>query len=306
MRRRGMLVILIFVLSFYSGSVCGGFEGNSNTFYGTNAGLNTTGDNDGVTFMGAGAGYNNTGPYNTFIGRSAGVSNADGHYNTFVGYGAGYSNTTAYSNSFFGYQAGYSTTEGGFNTFIGFSAGYKNTGINNVFVGYAAGHENTSGGDNTYLGSWAGYKNTTGNGNVFLGENAGYNETGSNKLYIGSSYSGPPLIYGEFDNPLLVINGVLSIASSQEYKERIVQLKPEKAMDILQHLNPVEFSYKATPIERHLGFISEEVPEPLTARERKAVSPMDIVAVLTKVVQEQQKTISTLREELNELKGKVR
>ena len=48
-------------------------------------------------------------------------------------------------------------------------------------------------------------------------------------------------------------------------------------------------------------------------KDRKGLSPMDIVAVLTKVVQEQQKTmqvqqrtISTLREEMNELKGKVR
>jgi hypothetical protein len=55
-----------------------------------------------------------------------------------------------------------------------------------------------------------------------------------------------------------------------------------------------------------VGFIAEEVPDLVAMKNRKGLSSMDIVAVLTKVVQEQQKTISTLREELDELKGKVR
>jgi len=49
-----------------------------------------------------------------------------------------------------------------------------------------------------------------------------------------------------------------------------------------------------------------DVPDLIATKDKKGLSPMDIVAVLTKVVQEQQKTISTLRDELNELKGKVR
>ncbi len=43
----------------------------------------------------------------------------------------------------------------------------------------------------------------------------------------------------------------------------------------------------------------------VATKDRKGLSQMDIVAVLTKVVQEQQKMISTLREELNELKGRA-
>jgi hypothetical protein len=39
---------------------------------------------------------------------------------------------------------------------------------------------------------------------------AGKDETGSNKLYIENSDSTSPLIYGEFDNDLVVINGTLS------------------------------------------------------------------------------------------------
>lgn len=55
-----------------------------------------------------------------------------------------------------------------------------------------------------------------------------------------------------------------------------------------------------------MGIIAEELLDLIAAKDRKGLSPMNIVAVLTKVVQEEQKTISTLREELNELKEKVR
>jgi hypothetical protein len=95
-------------------------------------------------------------------------------------------------------------------------------------------------------------------------------------------------------------------ASSREYKENIKGLKVEDAIETLQGLNPVTFSYKVSPEENHVGFVAEEVPDLIATKDRKGLSPMDIVAVLAKVVQEQQKTISTLREELNELKGKVR
>jgi len=41
----------------------------------------------------------------------------------------------------------------------------------------------------------------------------GYNEAGSNKLYIDNSSTLTPLIYGEFDNDLVTINGDLGIGT---------------------------------------------------------------------------------------------
>jgi BMFP domain-containing protein YqiC len=71
----------------------------------------------------------------------------------------------------------------------------------------------------------------------------------------------------------------------------------------------VRYNYKADPREKHVGFIAEDVPE-LVAREgRKSLSPMDIVAVLTKVLQEKSEkmdaleaTVVRLEAELNRLK----
>jgi len=81
-------------------------------------------------------------------------------------------------------------------------AGQKNTAI-----GHKAGFSVTSGSYNVLIGHGAGYNLETGESNVFLGNDAGFNETGSNKLYIGG---GTPLIYGEFDNNIVNINGTLS------------------------------------------------------------------------------------------------
>jgi len=582
MKTKIMIWTIILLLSSYAESVFGGFEGITNTFYGTGAGENNTEDNNYNTFIGAGAGNSNTtGISNTFLGYAAGYSDTTGNYNIFLGHSAGYSNTTGYANTFLGYAAGYSNTTGNYNTFLGPSAGrFNNTGNDNTFLGYAAGYSNTTGSDNTFLGYYAGlynntgnyntflghdagYFNTTGSGNVFLGYRAGYNETSSQKLYIDNSDTLTPLIYGEFDNGIVRINGRLGVGrspgasyqldvngtvnatsfigngsgltnlneldpkvgiltsgrwcttngstvdctqtapvllevdpkidtltsgrwcttngttvsctqtapvtaetdpkvgsnttnyvpkwngsalvsgsiyddgmdvtvlanlnvvapdngliyltnvitdntdkgsrmvlnhysnaqspvylfgaastasdnfvafgggnpisvpavaatqidlftapttttpsgtsritikgngyvgigtqtpiyplqmaggaytngtswidvSNRESKENIEVLSTEEALEAIKELNPVKYAYKTDQTERRVGFIAEDVPELVSMRDRKGLSPMDIIAVLTKVVQEQQKTISTLREELNELKEKVR
>jgi|GEM_PF-1881277 len=98
-----------------------------------------------------------------------------------------------------------------FNTCIGYRTGYSLTeGYSNAALGRDALYSNSIGAYNVALGNLAGYS-ALGSHNVFLGNNAGYNETGSNKLYIDNSNSDTPLIYGEFDNDLIQINGILDI-----------------------------------------------------------------------------------------------
>jgi len=98
--------------------------------------------------------------------------------------------------------------------------------------------------------------------------------------------------------------GVWTNASSRALKENIQSLGTEEAFNTLNGLNPVKYNYKADKAEKHVGFIAEDVPELVAATDRKGLSPMDVVAVLTKVVQEQQNTIAELKKEINELKKK--
>ena len=183
-----MICTIILLLFAFTGSVFGGTEGTINTFYGTAAGANTSGDDDNDTFIGAYAGFSNTsGNYNTFLGFAAGYFNTTGADNTFIGLNAGYKNTTGYMNTFIGGDAGWTNTTGNDNTFIGYEAGYNNTtGYENTFLGNGAGYNNTTGNDNTFIGSYVGLLNTTGAENIFLGAGAGYyNTTGYENTFLG-------------------------------------------------------------------------------------------------------------------------
>ena len=100
--------------------------------------------------------------------------------------------------------------------------------------------------------------------------------------------------------------GVWTNASSREYKTDIKKLTAEKAMDALTELNPVEFAYKADSEEKHVGFIAEDAPTLVASKDRKGMSPMDVVAVLTKVVQEQQRTIAELSRKVAKLENRTK
>jgi hypothetical protein len=94
--------------------------------------------------------------------------------------------------------------------------------------------------------------------------------------------------------------------SSREIKENIFDLTLEDAKETLKGLNPVRFNYKKNKEEERVGFIAEDVPDLVAINGRKNLNSMDIVAVLTRVVQEQEKTISELKEKIVELEKKIK
>jgi hypothetical protein len=98
--------------------------------------------------------------------------------------------------------------------------------------------------------------------------------------------------------------GVWTNASSRDFKTDIHELSTTDAFEALSGMQPVLFRYKNTDGERHVGFIAEDVPELVATEDRKGLSTMDVVAVLTKVVQEQQATIERLEARLEELEAK--
>jgi hypothetical protein len=161
-------------------------SGNSNIALGTYASSAVT---TGVQNINIGGGGLSSGAnYNVGVG-SATLGSTSGSFNVALGQQALASLTTGSSNIGVGYGAGGGIT----------------TGVNNVSVGQAAGGTN-NGSDNVFLGYQAGYYNT-GSGNIFIGKTAGHTETASNKLYIENSSTAIPLIYGDFANDTVRING---------------------------------------------------------------------------------------------------
>jgi hypothetical protein len=66
-----------------------------------------------------------------------------------------------------------------------------------------------------------------------------------------------------------------------------------------------ESSVESNPNEHHVGFIAEDVPDLVASMDRKALSPMDIVAVLTKVIQTQQEEIYQQQMRIEELSTRI-
>jgi Chaperone of endosialidase len=102
----------------------------------------------------------------------------------------------------------------------------------------------------------------------------------------------------------LSAGGTWTNASSRDYKQDIADLSNAEAVCALEDLKPVKYAYKVDPNERHVGFIAEDVPDLVATKDRKSLSPMDIVAVLTKVVQQQQSTIDELKARLDQIEKK--
>jgi hypothetical protein len=100
--------------------------------------------------------------------------------------------------------------------------------------------------------------------------------------------------------------GVWQDASSIDLKENVSELGSSEAMDTLTNLRPVKYNYKVDKTEGYVGFIAEEVPELVATKNRKTMSSMDVVAVLTKVVQDQQQTIAELNKKIDALEKELK
>lgn len=218
--------------------------GTDNTIFGNNVGTSIT-----------------SGARNVLIGQQVGQSITDGVENVIVGEAAGQNVTQGTRNFGLGRASLANITVGDDNVAIGTEAMRLTSGDSNrniaigrnalgnsstvfndsVGIGRFAGRANAGTG-NTYIGTQAGMNQGTGtnnvmigyttgqgasaynaSGNVFIGYAAGQNETASNRLYIENSTSSSPLIYGEFDNDIVKINGSLIVneGGSASYDTRV-------------------------------------------------------------------------------------
>ena len=299
-----------------------GTEGTENTFYGDLAGSDNSGrwvtfigaeagagadadgnSGDSNTFVGQRAGWKNTsGASNTFVGRNAGTYTTGGNDNTFMGRAAGYNNITGQRNSVIGSYAGFSITTHSYNTFVGYAAGENTNSPYNTFIGSHAGANCEDGEGNVFIGFLAGANAVHGSRNVFIGNSAGRFETESDKLHIDNSPTTAPLIYGDFADRFVKINGNFTATgagspSDRRWKKNIEPLASclEKVSD-LQGVS-YEWDMEAHPDSgftpgRQIGLVAQDVekvvPE-LVFEDKdgfKSVSYAKLTAVLVEAVKE--------------------
>jgi hypothetical protein len=98
--------------------------------------------------------------------------------------------------------------------------------------------------------------------------------------------------------------GVWTDASTRASKDNIAPLSETDAIATIMALKPKTYNYKNTE-ETHVGFIAEDVPDLVASEDRKGLSPMDIVAVLTKVMQKQSKTLDKQNKKLSKQQRQI-
>ena len=292
--------------------------GTNNVRYGSGAGhnLTTTGEVSGQathnTMLGVFAGYKtSSGDHNTFVGNWSGQENQTGDRNVAIGSTAGFYNDAKTDNVFVGYKSGY-VSKGLQNTIIGSQAGQQNiyygslVANNNTLIGYNSGSFNY-GYNNTYIGSGCGALNGNGHGNVFIGYQAGRLADDNNQLYVANSDTSSPLIYGEFDNALLRVNGTLEFTagyavSDKRWKKDIKPL-PDALIKV-KKLNGVsylwrrdEFPEKGFAQGRQIGLIAQDVEKVLPevvktdSKGYKSVAYSNVVPILIEALKKQQDII---------------
>ena len=200
------------------------------------------------TFLGSQAGYNLRANEYTASGMQATTNTIIGSYaaqyagnnsiaNTFIGFGtARFASASDHfgkleANVAIGGNAMVHAKKALYNIIIGDNTFNGSQSImNNVVIGTNSGATFNSGDDNVFLGSYIAGGTSSGTGNIVIGTYGASNLQGdknvligykvsssaanfSNRLYIANSNKPNPLIYGEFDNKIVKINGKI-IASN--------------------------------------------------------------------------------------------
>jgi hypothetical protein len=111
---------------------------------------------------------------------------------------------------------------------------------------------------------------------------------------VGIGVNGPRHPLEMANGAYVTAGGVWTNVSSREKKENIEDLTLPEALAALESLTPVRFDYKREIDDGHVGFIAEDVPDLVASADHRGVNSMDIVAVLTTVVQAQQRRLDEL------------
>ncbi len=234
--------------SIFIGSSAGANDNstsNENLFIGNNAGQANTSGEDNVALGNNAAFRTTTGAYNISIGKNALRENATGDKNITLGVSALNLNKGS-SNIALGYQTGWLKANGNYNILIGEEAGRGSTlhdKSNNVMIGYESGHNNDA------------------DGSVFLGYQSGYNETNGNRLYIENSNSTLPLIYGEFDNDKVKVNGDLEVTGAATISDVSGDVDVTGNVDVSGDLTVGSNDEHTTTADKKMSIVSARIQE---------------------------------------------
>lgn len=176
-------ITLLFTVLFFVGTAFKASGQAQNTFMGTDAGLNNTGNfNTGYgvdalmnntshsnNAFGVGALSNSAGGFNCAFGNEALAMNGLGRLNCSLGTRTLFNNDSGSGNIAIGHRSLEANLDGNNNTAVGYGSLLTNIGNNNVAVGASTPRHLLTGNNNVFIGSETAVNLFNGNSNVFLG-----------------------------------------------------------------------------------------------------------------------------------------
>jgi hypothetical protein len=240
----------------------------------------------------------------TVNGITVGRGGGNDSRNIAIGFGALSNNTNSgLKNTASGYEALYSNIAGDDNTASGYRALKVNIGNFNTASGSLALGGNTSGGFNTAFGLSALQTNETGSNNTAIGSLA---DVGSANLTNATAIGNGAIVAASNtiqlgNTAVTTIGGQVAwtAASDSRIKKNIVN--SNYGLATVLKLRPVEYNLISNDLKQ-VGFIAQDVqklvPEVVTGKEGDlskgeilGITYSNLVPVLTKAIQEQQKQI---------------
>ena len=258
------------------------------------------------------------GSYNTAVGSYSLQSHTTGTRNTGIGAFSLQTTSTGYDNSAFGYSTLKTNTTGYRNTANGsYTLYFNQTGNENIALGWYSLQQNTSGSGNTALGTNSLKKNTTGNYNTALGYQADTNLSDlSNATAIGynaKANASNSIVLG--NSSVTTIGGQVTWTTNSDIRIKKNIRDTRYGLSTVMQLRPVEYTLISSDLKQ-VGFIAQEVnklvPEVITGIEGDlekgeilGITYANLVAVLTKAIQEQQKQIDGLNKQVEVQSKKI-
>jgi len=230
---------------------------------------------------------------------------------TAIGFNA-LKNTTTSNNTAMGFQALSSNTTGANNTANGVNALQSvASGNTNTAIGYGAGSLQVQGNNNTFVGATTTQDtgSNTYNNSTALGYGATI--TGSNQIVIGTASE---TVY--MRNNLNVTGTVLASnfpGTSDSRLKTNIQPIETACLPVIEALRPSTFVWKETQ-QADYGFVAQEFhdavpfscPRFVTSDGFETIEYSKVVVLLTKALQEVNLEVKELREQVNQLREKVK
>lgn len=163
-------------------------------------------------------------------------------------------------------------------------------------------------------GTFQGWKLTVDNGNLSIFHDDDNTDDFNNATELWQLSSDGTVYIGGHTGGKVNVNGdvfatvAIYETSSRDLKHNITPLLEADALAAFNTLEPVTFKYKPeynSNGKTQIGFIAEDVPDLLATPNRDAVSALEVSALLTRVIQSQQKTIEANQQKIDEINQKL-